>query len=341
MKCWYVHDVDLFRMRIMCSSILNTEEHYEFKYMNEINSLCLPNFCFLAELSKELVIVSLTCSMPGLLKTALFIDDDKYKVIFGLSIMKHILLEKSSHGKWLEYVSEFRPERMILYLEALSKLMSDDIDGMLPQTVAIYKEDFARHARRNSSARKNFRGNKSGKWNMLFMLASSRSNTTKVDIANKRSLNGFAEIMMKKRDNVLDYLSNDLLVLNYVSRMSKEYQLQAVSTKVIQLIVDKQTGRPFVACLTVLDTIFHVILFVVSQFQATIYTTTDYQFGDQWFYFAIFCFITIILIYYFIVREILQLMSQRSWVDFKQEVLFDVWNHIDLAAIVLLVSSKQ
>ena len=295
--------------------------------------------------TKELVIVSLT-SMPGLLKTALFINNERYNEIFGLSIMQHILLEKSSHGHWLKYVSEFRPERVMLYYNELSKLMTDDLNGMLPQTVEIDEEDFVRHASKiskqsgRSSLRKAFMGSKSEKWNMFSTLSSSTKSHLEDNTRENRSFNSYAEVMKKKRNEVLNYLSYDLLVLSNVSRMSKENQLQAASTRVIQMIVDKQTSRPFVSCLTVLDTIFHFILYSIGQAQTIIYLTqdSDYNFGHQWYAFSVTSLIMGVSVYYFVVRELLQIASNRSWTGFKENILFDLWNHIDLLAIVLIVS---
>ena len=300
---------------------------------------------FYISYTKELVIVSLT-SMPGLLKTALFINNESYDEIFGLSIMQHILLEKSSHGHWLKYVSEFRPERVLLYYNELSKLMTDDLNGMLPQTVEIDDEDFLRHASKiskqlgRSSLRKAFMGSRSEKWNMFSTLSSATESHLEDNTGENRSFNSYAKVMKKKRNEVLNYLSYDLLVLSDVSRMSKENQLQAGSTRTIQMIVDMQTSRPFVSCLTVLDTIFHFFLFSFGQAQTIIYLTqdSDYNFDHQWYTFAVTSMITGMSVFYFVIREILQMASNRSWTGFKENILFDLWNHIDLLAIALIVS---
>ena len=43
-------------------------------------------------------------------------------------------------------------------------------------------------------------------------------------------------------------------------------------------------------------------------------------------------------LFYFVTRELLQIASQPSIRDFKQDILFDLWNHIDLFALCLIVS---
>ena len=259
--------------------------------------------------------------MPGLLKTVLFVEDGKFDEIFKQSIMKHVLLEKSSHGKWLKALIAIRPERAIRYFTEFSKLVSDDLNGLLPFVKEVDEVMRVRRSNRRSVLTSIHHG--------LF-----GSNDSSFD-DSKGEDNGYAKVMITKRDDIIHYLCYDLQILSRVAGMSEKDQLKAVSTRLIQMIVDMQTAHPFNSCVTVLDAFFHFILFAAAQVQSVVFLCPNFNAEA----YVVATVVTLFSVFYFALRELLQIVSYRSWTDFEENVIFDLWNHIDLITIILLVSA--
>mmetsp|Transcript_27095 Transcript_27095/g.42077 ORF Transcript_27095/g.42077 Transcript_27095/m.42077 type:complete len:876 (-) Transcript_27095:211-2838(-) len=279
----------------------------------------------------EFVIVSLT-SIQGFLKTSIFIANDRFREIFDLSVMKHVLLEKDSHGEWINELPEYCPHRIVLYFNEISKLLTDDINGLIPSTVQVIdvaEADF-RRASITVRSHQSIRSKKAQKRRSIstILRALTESNVENTDLG----VSGFAGIMTEKRDKIIDYLNYELLILSSVRRLNDTHQLQAGSTRLIRRIVDTKTAQAFCSCLTVLDATSHCIFFLAFFTQAAVFLSPSF---DRDVYIIAETTVFFIL-FYFTTREVLQLLSHRNWVDFRDAILYDLWNHFDLATLTII-----
>jgi len=157
-----------------------------------------------------------------------------------------------------------------------TKLLTDDINGLIPSTVQVVDVAGADFMNASITARNNLstRSKKVQKRSSISTIL--RALTEKKLENTDEGRSGFAGIMTEKRDKVIDYLNYELLILSSVRRLNDTHQLQAGSTRLIRRIVDMKTAQAFCTCLTLLDAVSHCIFFQLSSYKQLLSSALDF-----------------------------------------------------------------
>mmetsp|Transcript_32075 Transcript_32075/g.46613 ORF Transcript_32075/g.46613 Transcript_32075/m.46613 type:complete len:922 (-) Transcript_32075:173-2938(-) len=308
-------------LRIL-TAMIDTEPTHD--YNEKINSMTEKS----ADEVLDILIENLA-STPDLMKEVLLLDDDTKSEVFDLSIMKHVLLKPAAYGKWMYQFAEDHPNEIIFCFQAVSELLTGNVDGL------IHNHD-TRASQATTRSFATYRSNERSRPPQLSILrrAASVFHIFDSNIEDAENVSA-AEVLRIRRDELLEFLSNDFRILGLVVSMDSEYQQLAVSTRLIQVVANMQTTRPFNTCLTMMDLTLHMVLFLAFEVQSITFLG-----GNGSMAYIIAAQATQFTLFYFVTRELLQIASQPSIRDFKQDILFDIWNHIDLFAVFLILASS-
>jgi len=250
------------------------------------------------------IMISVIAAIPGFIKTSLFLRKDDRERIFSCTSMRHILLDDEGTRCWLVPLLRLDPSRAMFYMNHISSYLHPGVNGIIDKD--------------------------------QLLLSDAKE---KLGIDDDETLNRleFIAYIQEKRDNFFErfYVNGiDRYVFYAITEMERKMQEKLAGIQSVEWLVDnvfRSSRFPFV--LLIMDGIMNV--FVQASFQITLLNALLYVDIE---YYAFASIIAVFSIVYFLIREILQTCSVRTFNEFKT-AFTSIWNIVDWITIFLVITA--